>query len=111
MLQGEHSAILSTFIKLRFVILSIFEWPPKTGFTVHVCILQYCPKLEELTIKNCTLEFLQLHQLGEALPHLHTVNTERCHVKNRSSEESIHVIQSTNLGRREAKDLVVTLDR
>ena len=33
-----HSAILSTFIKLPFVteevfVLSIFEWPPKTGFT------------------------------------------------------------------------------
>ena len=38
MLQGEHSAILSTFIKLPFVIkilvLSFFEWPLKTGFTV-----------------------------------------------------------------------------
>ena len=38
MLQREHSAILSTFIKLPFVIktflLSIFEWPLKTGFTV-----------------------------------------------------------------------------
>ena len=38
MLQGEHSAILSTFIKLPFVIkifvLSIFEWPLKTGFAV-----------------------------------------------------------------------------
>ena len=38
MLQGEHSAILSTFIKLPFVtkivVLSIFEWPLKTGFTV-----------------------------------------------------------------------------
>ena len=37
MLQG-HSAILSTFIKLSFVIkifvLSIFEWPFYTGFTV-----------------------------------------------------------------------------
>ena len=34
MLQGEHSAILSTFIKIPFVIkifvLSIFEWPLKT---------------------------------------------------------------------------------
>ena len=33
---GEHSAILSTFIKLQFVIkifvLSIFEWPLYTGF-------------------------------------------------------------------------------
>ena len=40
MLQGEHSAVLLTFIKLPFVIkifvLSIFEWPLKTGFTVYV---------------------------------------------------------------------------
>ena len=39
MLQGEHSAILSTFIKLPVVIkifvLSIFEWPFYTGFTVN----------------------------------------------------------------------------
>ena len=39
MLQGEHSAILSTFIKLPFVIkifvLSIFEWPFYTSFTVY----------------------------------------------------------------------------
>ena len=39
MLQEEHSAILLTFIKLPFVIKifvwSIFEWPLKTGFTVH----------------------------------------------------------------------------
>ena len=38
MLQGEHSAILSTFIQLPFVIkicvLSIFEWLFYTGFTV-----------------------------------------------------------------------------
>ena len=36
----EHSAIRLTFIKLHFVIkifvLSIFEWPLRTGFTVHV---------------------------------------------------------------------------
>ena len=40
MRQWEHSAILSTFIKLPFVIkifvLSSFEWPLKTGFTVFV---------------------------------------------------------------------------
>ena len=39
MLQWEHSAILWTFIKLPFVtkafVLSIFEWPLKTGFTVY----------------------------------------------------------------------------
>ena len=37
MLQGEHSAILLTFIELPFVfeafVLSIIEWPLKTGFT------------------------------------------------------------------------------
>ena len=42
MLQGEHSAILLTCIKLHFVskifALSIFEWPLKTGFTVDVQI-------------------------------------------------------------------------
>ena len=38
MLQREHSAILSTSIKLASVIkifvLSVFEWPLKTGFTL-----------------------------------------------------------------------------
>ena len=41
MLLREHSAILSTFIKLPFVneifVLSVFEWALKTGFTL--CIL------------------------------------------------------------------------
>ena len=38
MLQGEHSAILLTFIKLTIVVetfvLSSFEWPFYAGFTV-----------------------------------------------------------------------------
>ena len=42
MLHGEHSAIHSTFIKLNIVIkifvLSFFEWPFNTDFTVHVKI-------------------------------------------------------------------------
>ena len=42
MLQREHSAILSTFIKqpvaIKTFILSIFEWPFYTGFSVHVTI-------------------------------------------------------------------------
>ena len=46
MFQGEHSAILSTFIKLPFAIktfvLSIFEWPLKTGFTVFFNIACWC---------------------------------------------------------------------
>ena len=40
MLQRGHSAIRSTFIKLPFatdiLVLSIFEWPLKTRFTVYV---------------------------------------------------------------------------
>ena len=45
MLQGEHSAILSTFIKLPFVIkifvLSFFEWLLKTCFTVFSVLTTY----------------------------------------------------------------------
>ena len=49
----EHSTILLTFIKLPFVfktfVLSIFEWPLETGFTVFplkmmncfLCVFQY----------------------------------------------------------------------
>ena len=40
MLQEEHSAILSTFIKLPFFnkifVLSIIEWLLKTGFPVFL---------------------------------------------------------------------------
>ena len=47
MLQGEHSAILSTFIKLPFSIktfvLSIFKWQLKTGFTVTNVLMLYVP--------------------------------------------------------------------
>ena len=45
--KREHSAILSTFIKLPFVfktfVLSIFEWPLKTGLTVlypNLCLMR-----------------------------------------------------------------------
>ena len=56
MLQGEHSAILSTFIKLPFVIQifvsSIFEWPLKTCFTHDF----------NLRARNKILVFLFLNQ-------------------------------------------------
>ena len=52
MLQGEHSAILLTFIKLPFVIkiivLSISEWPFCTGFTVHIVTNIYMIKMKSL---------------------------------------------------------------
>ena len=78
-MQGEHSAILSTFIKLPFVIktfvLSIFEWPLKTGFTVHsaksslsrivtikINIFKFCP-----SFKTSGRQLKQSNQLS--LPH------------------------------------------
>ena len=53
MLQGEHSAKFSTFIKLLLVIkifvLSTLEWPHKSGFTVagkelscQIWLIEYC---------------------------------------------------------------------
>ena len=60
MLQGEHTAILLTFIKLPFVIklfvLSIFEWPFYTGFTVHwkhILYVKMYPFKEKISIKRC----------------------------------------------------------
>ena len=53
MLQREHSAILLTFIKLpvaiKAFVLSIFEWPFYTGFTVHTIF-------RGLTSRVCNLE-------------------------------------------------------
>ena len=53
MLQNEHSAILLTSIKLPFVIkifvLSIFEWPFYTGFTVYQNTYTGSQKLIRLT--------------------------------------------------------------
>ena len=58
MLQGEHSAILVTFIKLPFSIktfvLSIFEWLLKTGFTV----LLTCIKRKSVLKTNFWVFFL-----------------------------------------------------
>ena len=52
MLQGEHSALLSTFIKLPFVIkifvLSIFERPFYTGLTV----LNICEECDDESIRD-----------------------------------------------------------
>ena len=52
MLQREHSAILSTFIKIPFVIkiiiLSVFEWPFYTGFTVYRSTLPACDMYQDL---------------------------------------------------------------
>ena len=60
-LQGEHFAILLTFIKVPFVIkifiLSIFEWPFYTGFTVLQPFLTHLSTLEHSAI---LLTFIKL---------------------------------------------------
>ena len=67
MLQREHSAILSTFIKLTFFIkifvLSIFKWPLKTGLTVqtllklsNMSLIQSKSNIKERCLKNCIVE-------------------------------------------------------
>ena len=57
----EHSAILSTFIKLPFVFktlsLSIFEWPLQTGFTVHVYLDLRALTLGILILMNSSFWF------------------------------------------------------
>ena len=74
MLQGEHSAILTTFIKLPFVfktlVLSIYEWPLKTGFTVLVniesaTIIKVCNNnkflmLQPEFVKSCPKSLLKM---------------------------------------------------
>ena len=56
MLQKEHSAILSTYIKLPVIIkifvLSIFEGPFYTGFTVNVIS-------HSLSLENCLTEKIE----------------------------------------------------
>ena len=69
MLQREHSAILLTFIKLQFVIkifvLSVFEWPLKTGFTVLTFILFVLFNIHKyLTMK---MTDICAEQLGQSL--------------------------------------------
>ena len=54
MLPLEHSAILLTFIQLPFVmkvfVLSIFEWPLKTCFTVYSHITRNFTNLSHPTL-------------------------------------------------------------
>ena len=56
----EHSAILTTFIKLplvlKTIVLSIFEWPFKTGF---FCIAIFQPFLCMLKYNKIFICFVQ----------------------------------------------------
>ena len=50
----EHSAILSTFIKLPFgiemFVLSIFEWPLKICFTVFILLASHAHDQEDSVV-------------------------------------------------------------
>ena len=65
MLQREHSAILSTFIKLSFVIkifvLSIFEWLLKTGFTLCLEFLSVSEDTCMKVNKGCKQTIVNMH--------------------------------------------------
>ena len=73
MLLREHSAILSTFIKLPFVIkiyvLSIFEWQFYTDFTVFKLL---CKHKNEDFSKNALLSRLNLNTLAVTVSHFVT---------------------------------------
>ena len=62
---SKHSAILSTFIKLPFVfktfVLSIFEWPLKTGFTVS----SYEMKVQINNLLSSTKHFVDIEGLSD----------------------------------------------
>ena len=65
MLQREHSAILSTFIKLPFVIkifvLSIFEWLFDTGFTLQARIQEdICSDMQKKFLHKIVNIFLPI---------------------------------------------------
>ena len=71
MLQGEHSAIRLTFIKLPFVIkifvLSIFEWLLKTGFTVFGKHAGICQSVNQTFLFDILLEQLLYDGMSTAL--------------------------------------------
>ena len=80
MLQGEHSEILSTFIRLSFVfktfVLSIFEWLLKTGFTVY----PQCTFKGECHSWSCYIQSLQyfiVYALKNSIWGMQAVNPEQ----------------------------------
>ena len=66
MLQGEHSTILLTFIKLPFVIkIFVFEWLFYTGFTVFKTLYVYCQVVLEDQKSRDMLKFDYSAWVGE----------------------------------------------
>ena len=63
LLCAENSAILLTFIYIQngfqAFVLSIFEWPLKTGFTIHLCAASFYTGdvYIDQTVYHCTIPF------------------------------------------------------
>ena len=73
-------------------------------------MFQYCPKLEELTLRHCSVEFKLFDHLCQALPQLQTVNMRDCDVLHVPSKERRFVIERTK-DSSNRRHLVVNLDR
>ena len=111
----EHSAILSTFIKLPFVfktfVLSLFEWPLKTGFTVsfycsrhaiqEMCCSTFTPndtlsngeygKIKVLTGPNACGKSVYLKQVGFKSLYVLLLWSEDVHVVCIQSSDNFHI--------------------
>ena len=66
----EHSAILLTCTKLQLVfktfVLSIFEWPLKTGLTVYILLRAYnkgADQTADMHMLVCAFVCIQLNQV------------------------------------------------
>ena len=77
--KREHSAILLTFIKLPFAlktfVLSIFEWPLKTGFTVISESTVFDPDQARHSVRsdldlNCSQSFQRMTLAGKELQYM-----------------------------------------
>lgn len=80
--------------------------------TIHACFisecpLQYCPKLEELSLHGSQVRGNQLYRLGQSLQNLHTVTLNSCDVKEFDKQERSLIIDSSVIDRNNGKHLLV----
>ena len=76
---------------------------------ILISVFQYCPKLEELTLRQCNVEFKLFDQLCQALPQLQTVKMIDCEIFNVPSKDTQFVIERTedSSSRANRKNLMV----
>lgn len=79
---------------------------------IHACfisehLLQYCPKLEELSLHGSEVKGNQLYRLGQSLQNLHTVTLNSCDVKEFDKQGHSLIIDSSVIDRNNGKHLLV----